>query len=153
MDVKIINPILAAFSEILPQIGFCSVRKKGVSLVESCVAYEGVLVNIALLGSIKGVVLIGMSMDSAKQVVSKMMMGMEVPTLDSLAQSALSEMGNMVVANSCMQFNKIGIEGLDISPPTVLISESGTATLPVQRAIKLSFSVDDLDVNVYVGLE
>lgn len=152
MDVNIINPILDAFTEILPQIGFCTVEKKSVSLVESTVEYDGVLVNIALLGSIKGVVLIGMDMESAMVFASKMMMGMEVLTLDPLAQSALSEMGNMVVANSCMHFNKIGIEGLDISPPTVLISELGTATLPVPKAIMLCFTVDEINVNVYVGI-
>lgn len=152
MDVNIINPILDAFAEILPQIGFSTVEKKSVSLVESTVEYDGVLVNIALLGAIKGVVLIGMDMESAKVFASKMMMGMEVSTLDPLAQSALSEMGNMVVANSCTHFNKIGINGLEISPPTLLISEEGTATLPVPKAIMLCFTVDDINVDVYVGI-
>lgn len=152
MDVNLINPILNAFAEILPQIGFSKVEKKGLCLVESAVEYNGVLINIGLLGSIKGVVLIGMALECAKRFASKMMMGMEVKELDSLAQSALSEMGNMVCANSCTQFNKIGIEGLDISPPTVLISEKGTATLPVPKAIRLNFAVDDIDVNVFVGL-
>jgi chemotaxis protein CheX len=152
MDVRHINPILTAFSEIIPQIGFNTIVKTKISLVGSNVEYSGVLINIGLYGTIKGVVLIGMSIDSAMSFASKMMMGMEVSSFDSLAQSAISEMGNMVCANACTQFNNIGICGLEISPPTVMISEFGTATLPVNQIIMISFIIDSIDVNVYVGL-
>ena len=152
MDVSIINPILAAFADILPQIGFQKIEKKNISLVGSTFNYDGVLVNLAVVGSIKGVILIGMDLDSAKNFASKMMMGMEVTEFDALAQSAVSEMGNMVCANACTQFSKVGIEGLDISPPTIMISQGGQATLPVPQTIVIHFSVDDIDINVYVGL-
>ncbi len=152
MDVKHINPILTAFSEIIPQIGFDSIVKTKIALLGSSVEYSGILIDIGLYGSIKGVVLIGMSIESAMTFASKMMMGMEVSSFDSLAQSAISEMGNMVCANACTQFNNVGISGLDISPPTVMISDFGTATLPANQVILISFIVDGIDVNVYVGL-
>jgi len=111
------------------------------------------LINpLSLVGALKGAILIGMSLDSAKQFASKMMMGMDVTEFDSLAQSALSEMGNMVCANACTQFSKIGISGLDISPPLFLIGRNGQATLPVPQTIAINFSVDNIDVSVYVGL-
>ncbi|MHB8125418.1 MAG: chemotaxis protein CheX [Desulfitobacteriaceae bacterium] len=152
MDVKLINPILTAFSEILPQIGFSSVEKRGISLTGSTININGVLVNIGFTGVIKGVILIGMDIDSAMQFASKMMMGMELVSFDVLAQSAISEMGNMICANSCTQFSKIGITGLDISPPTLVICSSGVSILPVPKAITVHFSVDDIDINMYVGL-
>jgi len=152
MDVNIINPILAAFTEILPQIGFQEVTKKGISVVGSTFDYDGVLINLAVVGSTKGVIMIGMDLDSAKRFASKMMMGMEVTDFDDLAQSAVSEMGNMVCANACTQFCKVGIEGLDISPPTLMISQGGKATLPVPQTIVIQFTVDSIDINVYVGL-
>jgi len=152
MDVNFINPILAAFTEILPQIGFQKTEKKGISLVGSSFDYDGVLVNLAVVGAIKGVILIGMDLDSAKRFASKMMMGMEVAEFDDLAQSAVSEMGNMVCANACTQFSKVGIEGLDISPPTIMISQGGKATLPVPQTIVINFAVDDIDIKVYIGL-
>jgi len=80
------------------------------------------------------------------------MMGMAVTDFDALAQSAVSEMGNMVCANACTQFSKVGIDGLDISPPTLMISEGGQATLPVPQTIVIHFAVDDIDIKVYVGL-
>jgi len=152
MDVKMINPILAAFTDIIPQIGFEKIEKKNISLVGSTFSYDGVLINLAVVGSIKGVILIGMDIDSAKRFASKMMMGMEVTDFDALAQSAVSEMGNMVCANACTQFSKIGIDGLDISPPTIMIGQGGQATLPVPQTIVIHFLVDSIDVKVYVGL-
>ena len=114
--------------------------------------YDGVLINLAVVGSIKGVILIGMDIDSAKRFASHMMMGMEVTEFDALAQSAVSEMGNMVCANACTQFSKVGIDGLDISPPTIMISQGGRATLPVPQTVVIHFSVDGIDIRVYVGL-
>jgi len=58
MDVNLINPILVAFADILPQIGFQKVEKKSISLVGSTFNYDGVLVNLAVVGAIKGVILI-----------------------------------------------------------------------------------------------
>jgi chemotaxis protein CheX len=152
MDIKIINPVIVSFTDILPQIGFQSVERRCVSFVGSTLDYDGVLVNISLVGVLNGAILIGMSLDSAKQLASKMMMGMTVTDFDSLAQSAISEMGNMVCANACTQFSKVGITELDISPPLILIDCNGQATLPVPQTVAIHFSVDSIDVNVYVGL-
>lgn len=152
MDVNMINPILAAFADILPQIGFEKIEKKGVTLTGTTLNNNGILLNIALLGKLKGVILIGMDVESAKRFASKMMMGMEVNEFDSLAQSAVSEMGNMVCANACTQFSKIGLGGIDISPPTLMIGDGVQATLPVPQIIVVNFCVDGIDIQVYIGL-
>lgn len=152
MDINIINPLILSFTEILPQIGFQSVERRSISLVGSTLDYDGVLVNISLVGMLKGAILIGMSLDSAKKFASIMMMGMPVVDFDSLAQSAISEMGNMVCANACTQFSLAGVTGLDISPPLLLIGHNGQATLPVPQTIAIRFLVDGIDINVYVGL-
>jgi len=152
MDITIINPLIASFTDILPQIGFSSVERRSISLVGSTLDYDGILVHISLVGVLKGAVLIGMSLDSAKLFASKMMMGMSVTEFDLLAQSAISEMGNMVCANACTQFSQVGITGLDISPPLLLIGRNGQATLPVPQTIAINFTVDSIDINVYVGL-
>ncbi|HML33758.1 chemotaxis protein CheX [Sporomusa sphaeroides] len=152
MDVTMINPILEAFVSIVPQLGFQKVEKKGISLKGSILTYQGVLINIGVVGPLKGAILIGMDLDSAKQFASKMMMGMEVPELDSLAQSAISEMGNMVCANACTNFAKVGIDGLDISPPTLLIGNDGQVRLAVSEVLVVNLTVDGILVNVYCGL-
>lgn len=152
MDINIINTLIVSFTDILPQLGFQSVERRGISLIGSTLEYDGVLVHISLVGLLKGAVLIGMSLESAKQFASKMMMGMTVSEFDALAQSAISEMSNMVCANACTQFSKVGIIGLDISPPLLLMGRDGQVTLPVPQTIAVHFSVDSIEVNVYVGL-
>ncbi|SPF38841.1 Putative inhibitor of MCP methylation, CheC (fragment) [Candidatus Desulfosporosinus infrequens] len=73
-----------------------------------------------------------------------MMMGMPMAEFDPIAQSVISEMGNMVCANACTQFSKVGIIGLDISPPLLLMGRNGQATLPVPQTIAVHFSVDSI---------
>lgn len=152
MDVNLINPILEAFTNILPQIGFQTVEKQGVSLSGSTLHYQGILINIGVHGPVQGAILIGMDIASAKQFASKMMMGMEVAELDSLAQSAISEMGNMVCANACTNFIKAGINSLDISPPTLLIGNDSQVRLAVPNVIVVDLTVDNIKIRVYVGL-
>ena len=152
MDVNLINPVLSAFAEIIPQIGFQTIQKKNLSIVGSTFKYDGVLISLSVIGPMKGVIMIGMDSDSARRFASKMMMGMPVVEFDALAQSAVSEMGNMVCANACTHFSKIGVSGLDISPPILMIGQGGQATLPVPQTIVIEFLVDDIIIKVYVGL-
>jgi chemotaxis protein CheX len=152
VDVNSINPILKAFAEILPQIGFQDIAKKGISLEGSTLENPGILINIGVMGPLKGAILIGMSIDNAHQFASKMMMGMPVSELDELAQSALAEMGNMVCANACSLFSQTGVVGLDISPPSLLVGKGGQVRLSVPKMIVVNFSADGIAVDVYVGL-
>ncbi|NPV91983.1 MAG: chemotaxis protein CheX [Firmicutes bacterium] len=152
MDVNSINPILSSFVSILPQIGFQTVEKREVKLIEPMLENIGLLINISMVGPLRGSIVIGMEVEAAKQFASKMMMGMPVLELDELAQSAISEMGNMVCATACTNYNLAGIDGLDISPPTLLIGEGGQVKLAVPKVILVRFEVDGIMVNVYIGL-
>ncbi|SMC99660.1 chemotaxis protein CheX [Sporomusa malonica] len=152
MDLNAINPILTAFASVLPKIGFQTVGKKSVSLEGSLLLNNGLMINIGVMGPLTGGIVIGMDVDSAKRFASTMMMGMDVAELDALAQSAISEMGNMVCANACTNFAQAGVDGLDISPPTLLLGKDGQVRLSVPQTIAVKFSVDDIDVDVYVGL-
>lgn len=152
MDVNMVNPVLLSFKEILPQLGFQSVEKQKLSLLPSTFSYNGIILNISMVGKIKGVIMIGMELEGAKQFASKMMMGMPVAEFDAMAQSAISEMGNMVCANTCTQFAKIDVEGLDISPPTIMQSDgTSNVSLPVPQIVVIDFLCDGIPVRIYVG--
>jgi len=66
MDIKLINPLILSFTEVLPQIGFQAVERQSLSLEKSTLEYDGVLVNISLVGSLKGAILIGMSLEVSR---------------------------------------------------------------------------------------
>jgi chemotaxis protein CheX len=152
VDVNLINPILDAMAGTLPQLGFQSVEKKKVSLSGSVLSWQGVMVNVGMMGSVKGSIAIGMEKDGACRFASAMMMGMAVCELDELAQSAISEMANMVCANACTRFSQNGLPGVDISPPVLFVGEGGKVTLPVPKIISVEFLVDGITVLIHVGL-
>ena len=56
MDVNSINPILQAFAEILPQIGFQEITKKGIALEGATLQNPGILINIGVMGPLTGVI-------------------------------------------------------------------------------------------------
>lgn len=152
MDVKLLNPVLEAVAGTLPQLGFQTVTKKGVSLSGHVIDWRGVMISIGMLGKIRGAIAIGMEHAAACRFASTMMMGMEVKSLDELAQSAISEMANMVCANACTRFSQADVPGVDISPPVLLVGESGKVTLPVPKVISVEFLVDDITVYIHIGL-
>jgi len=153
MDVNAINPILSAFASIIPQIGFSQIKRKGIKMTGPNLENTGVLVNINVVGPLKGSILLGMNLEGAKKFASKMMMGMEVTEMNTMSMSAISEMSNMVCANACILYNEVGIHGLDISPPTMLLGEGGQVLLSTPKVIVVSFLVDnDIEVVIYVSL-
>ena len=46
------------------------------------------------------IAIVVMGMNTAKDIASRMMMGMPVVELDAMARSALSELGNMMMGNA-----------------------------------------------------
>ena len=52
-------------------------------------------------------------------IASTMMGGMPVAQFDELPQSAISELVNMVTANSAIRFEQLGMQ-VDISPPSLV---------------------------------
>lgn len=152
MDAKVINPVLESFLGIMPQIGFKSVEKKALSLVEREVENAGVMSNIGVTGSLRGSIVIGMDTAAALKVASTMMGGMQVSELDDMAQSAISELSNMVCANACTNLGAAGVQGLNISPPSLIVGERSRICLSAPKLIDVHFVVDNIPMHVYVGL-
>lgn len=76
----------------------------------------------------------GMSEDTAKAFVSQMM-GQEWSVLDELAQSALGELGSMIVCLAKTELSDRGYE-TDISPPMLILNEGALiSTLDLQRLV------------------
>lgn len=77
-------------------------------------------VAIGMTGDYLGYVY--MSMDSAvsKNITSQMLGGMEILKIDELVMSAIGELSNMIMGNSCAQISSEGYQ-VDITPPSVII--------------------------------
>ena len=150
MDVKHINPVIESISNIMPQLGFARVSKKGVSLKGKDIDSPGVVIIIGLIGDVKGNIIYGLSIDDAKKVASQMMMGMPVDDFNEMAQSAISELVNMITANVATNYSRDNIS-VDISTPTLVQGEF-TANASTDKVICIEMDVNGISLQVNISL-
>lgn len=116
LDVKHINPFLQASISV-----FESVTQLKTAIGRPQVAMldfkeQTFVIQVGVTGELRGQVLIVMALENAKDIASKMMMGMPVAELDAMAVSALSELGNMIMGNTATIFSTLDTH-IDITPP------------------------------------
>ncbi|MDR3561136.1 MAG: chemotaxis protein CheX [Negativicutes bacterium] len=152
MDAAKITPFLDAVALIMPQLGFGEVKRGRMSVsVSDKISSLGVMVIVGLTREFRGNIVYNMTEDSAKKIASKMMMGMPVESFDAMAESAISELGNMLAANAAIIFEKQGAK-MDISPPTLIAGESHASTQGVQQRIIVELLVDDIPIEVNIAM-
>lgn len=152
MDVKFVNPFLEAFLSVMPQIGFNKIEKKRIYLKDRNIKSIGVMINIGILGDIKGNIIYSMDMESAKKIASKMMMGAPIEELDDMAQSAISELTNMLTANAAIKLSEIGTN-INISTPTLIYGEDFGVKLNADKTLAIEVLIDDTPVEVNIAFE
>lgn len=152
MDVNLINPFVGAITGVLPQLGFTSVTRKGLSLGSKSIKADGVVLNLGIVGEKTGNVVYAISEETAKKIASTMMMGMPVDTLDDMAKSAVSEMSNMITANSTINFSNDGVN-VDISVPTMLCGSGISIEMSKDQVITVIFDVDGMEFTVHVSID
>ena len=123
MDAKLVNPFIDALVAVMPQMGFDVPKRTKMGVKNQTCKSLGVSIIVGFTKGLRGNVVYNMSADAAKFVASKMMMGMPVADLDEMAQSALSEMSNMLTANAATNLTGMGLE-VDISTPSLSIGEN-----------------------------
>ena len=151
MDVSNVNPFLQACTLVLPQLGFSSVKKVNLT-VSSKVNAQGVAVSVGIIGDIKGTVVYNFSEDNAKKIASKMMMGMEVAAFDDMAQSAISELTNMLTANASIEFSKIG-KNINISTPTLVTGKELGIKVSSNKVLVVEMEADGVAFIVNIGID
>ena len=151
MDVKMINPFIEAIMHIMPQLGFRSITKGRLSVGDQFMASKGVTVLVGLTDEMRGNVAYNMTEETAKKIASTMMMGMPVSTMDEMAQSAISELTNMVTGNAATNFEKYGLK-VDISPPTLFIGSEFKAKVSSNKFLVVEMVVDSLLLELNIGL-
>lgn len=122
MDAKLVNPFIDAFTTVMPQMGFQEPKRTKMSVKEKIAESLGVSVIVGFTKQIRGNVVYNMSEDTAKYIASTMMMGMPVENFDEMAQSAISEMSNMLTVNAATNLTAMGLE-VDISTPSLSVGE------------------------------
>jgi chemotaxis protein CheX len=89
---------------------------------------------LALTGGVAGLVIYSMPVPVACHLAGAMM-GEQVFEFDSMAQSAVAELANMITGQAGIDLERAGF-GSDMSPPVLLIGHgSSVATLNLTRLV------------------
>ena len=122
MDAKLVNPFVNAVEAVLPQMGFPAQARKSLNVKQKNVEGLGVSVIVGFTKQLRGNVVYNMDEETAKFIASKMMMGMPIAEFDAMAQSAISEMSNMLTATAATNLAGLSLE-VDISTPSLSIGQ------------------------------
>lgn len=152
MDARLLDPVINAFAEIVPQLGFSQTGHGEPYPKERVVESLGVTVLIGITGKIQGNVAYNLSESSALKIAETMMGGMSLASFDEMAQSALSEMVNMITANAAMRFESAGIH-VDISPPSLIVGEDFRARLAFESFWTIDMTMNGLLMQLNLALE
>ncbi|HWH70368.1 MAG TPA: chemotaxis protein CheX [Candidatus Sulfotelmatobacter sp.] len=91
-------------------------------------------VLIGVVGRAQGLVLYGMSEKTAKGLVSSMT-GENIAVFDSLAESAVAELGNVITGLASGELERAGYP-CKIAPPSVVVGKgTSISTLSIKRLV------------------
>jgi chemotaxis protein CheX len=151
MDAKMINPFVDAVATVLPQLGFQSVQRGQIRLGEEFVEGRGVTVLIGLTQDVQGNLAYNFTEEAAKGIASTMMMGMPVTQMDEMAQSAISELVNMITANAATHFSSQNLL-VDISPPSLVVGEALKARISNGKFLVVEVNADSFSFELNIGI-
>jgi chemotaxis protein CheX len=136
----------------MPQLGFGTVVKGGISSKKQEIVNSGLLVVLGVVGDVRGNVVYTFGIEAAKAIASTMMMGEPVAHLDDIAKSALSELTNMLTAHAATELSKTGIV-IGISTPTLLYGENMCVNMNSDRILCVRLLADNIAVDVNISFE
>lgn len=152
MKVEQVNAFISASKEVLNN--FVS-SKFGVGkpfVRQSPFPTKEVVIMLGITGDIKGQAVLSLDEEMAKRVASGMMMGMPVDTLDEMAKSALSELGNMIMGNSATLLFNQGYQ-VDITPPSLIKGSSIEVSTAGMETICVPLMSDEGTIEFDIGLK
>lgn len=136
MKVEYINPFIKASTSVLNTLTQKEFSTGKPYIKDSPFDSSDVIILLGITGEVRGQAMIILSEQIARGIASAMMMGMPVESLDDMAKSALSEMGNMIMGNSATLLFNDGIT-VDITPPTLMVGKNVLISSHDMRTISI----------------
>ena len=154
MDAKLVNPIIDAFMDVMPQMGFPTPKRLRVYLQDRNVISNGVMIKVGITKQLEGNVIYNMTADTAKYIASTMMLGVPVTKFGDLVQSSLREIANMLTARAAIHFAQMEFD-VDITPPELMIEEDLTIKISDSHYLLVEMDLGGyrMDVALFVDRE
>jgi chemotaxis protein CheX len=128
MNIEYINPFIEASQVVLGAAADMSVRLGKAFIRKTPFDVGAPLIEVGLTGKIRGKGILSIPKTVAKQIISRMMGGMEISEIDAMGVSALSELANMIMGNTATLLYNRGV-GIDITTPKMTFGD-GVASPP-----------------------
>jgi len=122
MKVEYINPFIEASLSVFKTLLGADAKMGKIYLKSSPFTVGDMIIMIGIVGEIRGQVCLELTFDTAQKIVSTMMEGITAIDMDEIGKSAIAELGNMIMGNTCTILSKNKVK-IDITPPTILTGE------------------------------
>ncbi|NPV69502.1 MAG: chemotaxis protein CheX [Firmicutes bacterium] len=148
-----VNPFIQAGSQVLTQELNLAVQRGELNLEQSKATSSDVTIMLGVTGDACGIVLYGMSEQTAKGIVG-VMVDDRVPIFDEMAESALAELGNLITGMASISLEKEGYI-CRLTPP-IVISGRGViiSTVDINRiVVPLMTTKGQIDISLCLRSE
>jgi chemotaxis protein CheX len=146
--VEFVSPFVQAAREVVESEVGGETERGNIRLEKSAYTTDEVTAVVGVAGRVAGVVMLSMSEATARAIVSRLM-GQEFPEFDSLAQSGIGELGNVITGRAGVLLADAGYPS-NLTPPALVVGK-GTmvTTLDLNRLVfPLQTEVGELEVQV-----
>ncbi|MEW6238968.1 MAG: chemotaxis protein CheX [Candidatus Omnitrophota bacterium] len=152
MKVEYVNPFIESAANVLEEIAQLKSERGSLKLKDPNQPFRDVCAILGVVGHVHGQVIYGFDETTAKNVVSKMMMGAEVIEFDEMARSALGELGNIITGKASVTLESAGYP-IEISPPTLVMAKNVRISSLKIPMIIVPLNTEVGTIDIYVGLE
>ena len=152
MDAKLVNPFIEAFMAVMPMLGFQAPTRKNMFVKNKNAVSNGVVVMVGFTKQLRGNVVYNITDETARFIASTMMMGMPVPEFDAMAQSAISELSNMLSANAATNLTQMGLD-VDISTPNLTIGEGFYVKISDSKYLVVEMDLQGHSVEIAISVD
>jgi len=152
MKAEVLNAFLAAAVGSLSKETKGPVSRTGLQMDPTDQVTDEVTVYVAIVGQVRGMVLVGMPAITARSIAGGMV-GEPQKELTEMGLSALAELGNLIAGGSTIELEKAGLPKCDITPPTIMIGHrSRISTLGLPRFV-IPISTIHGPLNIHVAVD
>ena len=156
MDVKYVTPFLESLIVVLDSFGIKDVKRDTIVKKNTMRVNMDITSVIGLVGGIRGNVAYSMSQETAKKIVSEMIMGLPESGTDEVIRNAIGELANMITgkASSIMVDTLVNTGlGFDVTPPSVIFGTDMYFIISSVQAIAVTMLTSFGNIEVNIGLE
>lgn len=143
MDSQVANQFINATLSIFKQVGNVNLKKTGLEYFPNGHKISaGIATILGITGALKGQFILVLDEAMALKIATAILMGVPVTTYDEVAESAVSEIGNMIGGEASRQLHEIG-HICDLTVPAIVRGkEMEIAFYPASPIFVISFDCE-----------